>query len=115
MFVANSAGNAGPGVSTVGSPGVGAVADHGRREHARGARSTRRSPSPARAGAFTIKGASVTDALPATPLVDAATANRAGVTSSAAELCKDNTLDAAKVTGKVVLCLRGTTPASTRA
>ncbi len=42
VFVANSAGNAGPGVGTVGSPGLGAVADDGRPP----ARCTARSPRP---------------------------------------------------------------------
>ena len=56
---------------------------------------------------FTVTGASLTDALPDTPLVDAATAALAPATSANAALCKAGTLDPALVTGKLVLCLRG--------
>ena len=56
---------------------------------------------------FSIKGASVTNALPDTPLVDAANAAAAGAPAADAALCKPGTLDPAKVAGKVVLCLRG--------
>ena len=56
---------------------------------------------------FTIKGASVTNALPDTPLVDSASAGLPGAPAADVALCKPNTLDPAKVTGKIVLCLRG--------
>ena len=39
--------------------------------------------------------------------MDAANAGRAGAPAADAALCKAGTLDPAKVTGKVVLCLRG--------
>ncbi|HWK30301.1 MAG TPA: S8 family serine peptidase [Solirubrobacter sp.] len=103
VFVANSAGNAGPGAGTVGSPAsvpwlttVGAstlarafISD----VTIRGAGET-----------FTLHGASVTNALPATPVVDAAAA---GLPGKDASLCRAGELDPAKVAGKVVLCLRG--------
>jgi hypothetical protein len=106
VFVANSAGNAGPGAGTVGSPSsvpsttaVGADTLH---------RAFSSIVTITRPGeTFTIKGASVTNALASTPLVDAANAAAAGATSAAAALCQDGTLDPAKVAGKVVLCLRG--------
>ncbi len=106
VFVANSAGNAGPGASTVGSPAsvpwlttVGADTLH----RAFTSRVTVTRPDEP----FSVKGASVTNELPDSPLADAANSARAGVPAANAELCMDNTLDPAKVAGKVVLCLRG--------
>ena len=106
VFVANSAGNAGPGVGTVGSPAsvpwlttVGADTLH----RAFTATVTVNGAS----GTFTIKGASVTNALGTNPLADAANSAPAGVPAANAELCMPNTLDPAKVTGKIVLCMRG--------
>ncbi|MGH9042033.1 MAG: S8 family serine peptidase, partial [Acidimicrobiia bacterium] len=52
-----------------------------------------------------VKGEVVSVALPDTPMVDAATAAAPGVPAEEAELCRPDTLDAAKVSGRVVLCL----------
>jgi subtilisin family serine protease len=96
VFVATSAGNTGPGVSTLGNPAtmpwvttVGASTQSRFFE-----------------GTITLgngkkyKGASVTPGLSGwTPLVDAATAGD--------EFCAPGNLDPAIVTGKIVLCLRG--------
>jgi subtilisin family serine protease len=106
VFVANSAGNAGPAASTVGSPSsvpwttsVAATTLH---------RAFNSSVTVSRPGDpdFTVTGASVTDGV-AGPLVDAASAALPPATSATAALCKAGTLDPALVSGKVVLCLRG--------
>jgi subtilisin family serine protease len=53
-------------------------------------------------------GASTTRELPnLTPMVMAEDSGRAGVAPSEAELCGQGTLDPAKVSGKLVVCLRG--------
>ncbi len=106
VFVANSAGNSGPGAGTVGSPAsVPWLTTVGASTMARAFISdvTVKGASET----FTIKGASVTNALPDTPLVDAAGAGLPGAPAADVALCKPNTLDPAKVAGKVVLCLRG--------
>jgi hypothetical protein len=106
VFVANSAGNAGPGASTVGSPAsVPWLTTVGADTLARQFSSTVTIKGTNEQFSFT--GASVSNALPDTPLVDAVNAAAPGVTAANAELCMDNALDPAKVAGKVVLCLRG--------
>ena len=95
VFVATSAGNDGPAPETVGNPAtmpwVTAV----------GASTQRRFWE----GIVTLgngkryRGASITRNLGSRPLVDAA--------SAGSELCEPGKLDASKVTGKIVLCLRG--------
>jgi hypothetical protein len=82
VFVANSAGNAGPNPGTVGSPSsvpwttsVAASTLH------RAFTSTVTITRPG--DTFTIKGASVTNALPSAPLVDAANAGVAGAPAAA--------------------------------
>src|SRR3954452_14801127 len=106
VYVSTSAGNDGPGASTVGSPtGVpwvtSVAADTLSRTFQATATITKGGTT------LTVTGASVTNALPASPLVDAAAAGAAGVPVAAAELCLPGSLDPAKVTGKVVLCKRG--------
>src|SRR4051794_2308253 len=106
VFVANSAGNSGPGAGTVGSPAsVPWLTTVGADTLARQFSST--ATVKGNNEQFSITGASVTNALPDTPLVDAANAAKAGATQANAELCMPNSLDPAKVAGKVVLCLRG--------
>lgn len=100
VFVAVSAGNAGPGTSTL---------DH---------------PSPwlttTAAATYTVNestvvlgngqkyiGASTTLGLPSTPLVESLAAKAAGAADSDATLCFPGSLDPAKVAGKIVLCDRG--------
>jgi subtilisin family serine protease len=106
VFVANSAGNSGPGAGTVGSPAsVPWITTVGASTLARAFISTVTVKGASEQ--FTIKGASVTNALPDTPLVDSANAGLPGAPAADVALCKPNTLDPAKVTGKIVLCLRG--------
>ena len=106
VFVANSAGNSGPGAGTVGSPAsVPWLTTVAASTLARSFTSTVTIKGATET--FTVKGASVTNALPDTPLVDAANAAAAGAAAANAALCKPGTLDPAKVAGKVVLCLRG--------
>ncbi|MDX6719690.1 MAG: hypothetical protein QOJ63_1944, partial [Solirubrobacteraceae bacterium] len=107
VFVSNSAGNDGPGPGTVGSPAAvpwltSVAAD----QMSRTFRATA-TVTPAVGAPITRTGDSVTGALPATTLVDAASSGLAGVSPAQAALCKPETLDPAKVTGKAVLCLRG--------
>jgi subtilisin family serine protease len=106
VFVANSAGNAGPGVSTVGSPGSAPwLTTVAASTLARQFTSTVSIKGASES--FQIKGASVTNALADSPVVDAEKSGLGGVPAAQAALCKPGTLDPAKVTGKVVLCLRG--------
>jgi subtilisin family serine protease len=95
VFVATSAGNSGPGVSTLGNPGtmpwlttVGASTQprffQGTIELGNGA---------------TYIGASITPGTGVAPLVDAANAG--------GDLCTPGTLNPALVSGKIVLCRRG--------
>jgi subtilisin family serine protease len=108
VFVANSAGNAGPGAGTVGTPTTvpwltSVAADNPTRTFEATATITPSSGAP-----FDVTGASVTGPLAAaTPVVDAATAGLASAAPGDAELCVPGALDPAKVTGNVVLCKRG--------
>jgi subtilisin family serine protease len=108
VFVANSAGNGGPGAGTVGTPTTvpwltSVAAENPAKTYTATAHITPSSGAP-----FDITGASVTAAL-STPaqVVDAANSAAAGADPADAELCMPDTLDPAKVGGKVVLCLRG--------
>jgi subtilisin family serine protease len=110
VFVANAAGNTGPEAGTVGSPGaVPWLASVGATTLGR----TFQSPvtvTPTGASGGTpveAKGASLTDALSARPLLDAAALPASGSSPAQAELCLPGSLDAAAVAGKAVLCKRG--------
>lgn len=101
VFVSASAGNSGPGESTVAhnSPWLTTVAatTHARLEN-----------TVVLGNGKKLVGASVVDKpLKNTPLVAAEDIPAAGVTPADAALCGPNTLDAAKASGKMVLCLRG--------
>ncbi|WP_020576974.1 S8 family serine peptidase [Actinopolymorpha alba] len=101
VFVAASAGNSGPGASTVAhnSPWVTTVA---------ASTHDRSSPKSVTLGkGQTYAGIGVGPAVASTGLVDAGAAVKAGESASDAELCKAGSLDPAKVIGKVVLCKRG--------
>ena len=92
VFVAASAGNAGPGQETVGSPASAPwVTAVGASTHDRFFEGTVRLGNNA-----AYKGASVTRGLGSRPLVDGEDAGSIG--------CEAGKLDPAKVTGKIVLC-----------
>ena len=101
VFVAASAGNSGPGASTVAhnSPWVTTVA----------ATTFKRDEATVVLGnGARYLGASVTKAaFPQTATVLSTAAVLAGATAEAARLCTPGTLDPAEVTGKVVVCDRG--------
>ncbi len=101
IFVANSAGNSGPGASTLDHPApwVTTVA----------AATFRRAFQAVELGnGARYVGASTTPSLPtATPLVTAASVKLASAATTDAARCFAGTLDPAKTTGKVVVCDRG--------
>jgi len=111
VFVAASAGNAGPTTSTVAHPGpwltTVAAGTHNRNGEG----------SVTLGNGATYAGASFATALGSTPIVDSANsldpayvhdpATGIATAALAAELCVPGSLDAAKVTGKIVLCKRG--------
>jgi subtilisin family serine protease len=112
VFVATSAGNSGPTVSTVAHPGPWVTTVAAGTHNRDGVGSTTLGSGDV------FNGSSYANALGATPLIDAAAAALPGANPAAAELClsgADNlvngtptpVLDPAKVTGKVVLCKRG--------
>ncbi|GAA2375375.1 S8 family serine peptidase [Dactylosporangium salmoneum] len=101
VFVANSAGNNGPGVSTLDHPApwVTTVA----------AATFRKAYRTVQLGnGARYVGASTTPALttPA-PLISSLSAKLAAAADNEAKLCFDGTLDPAKVAGKIVICDRG--------
>jgi subtilisin family serine protease len=109
VFVATSAGNDGPGESTVGQPTsvpwvTSVAADNPARTFTATAHIT-----PSNGAPFDITGASVTGPLVTpTEVVDAANSVAAGTDPQEAARCFPGSLDPAKVGGKIVLCLRGT-------
>jgi len=101
VFVANSAGNSGPGASTLDHPApwVTTVA----------AATFRRAFQAVELGdGHRYIGASTTSSLPTlTPLVTAASVKLAAAAALDASRCFDGTLDPAKTAGKIVVCDRG--------
>jgi subtilisin family serine protease len=107
VFVAVSASNDGPDPGTIGDPaGVPWVASAAASSTARTFTATA-TITPTAGAVLNITGASAGAGHAAAPLIDAAAAGKAGVAVADAELCLQDTLDPAKVTGKVVLCKRG--------
>jgi subtilisin family serine protease len=104
VFVATSAGNSGPEASTVAhnSPWNTTVAAS---THDRAF-----TKSITLGNGATYIGAGVGPAVPSAGLVDSATAGKPGSNPTEAERCFVDTLDPAKVTGKIVLCQRGINP-----
>ena len=101
VFVATSAGNNGPGASTVAhnSPWLTttAASTHSNFEN-----------TVVLGNGQKYKGASISStAVPSVPLVDSSAGGAAGADATALSLCGPNTLDPAKVTGKMVVCVRG--------
>ncbi|HYU85986.1 MAG TPA: S8 family serine peptidase, partial [Kribbellaceae bacterium] len=103
VFVATSAGNDGPGVSTVSKnyPWVTTVANG---THDREIRTT-----VTLGNGQSYTGAGIGNGTPAAPIVLAADAAQAGADPVAAARCYPDTLDPAKATGKIVVCDRGVT------
>jgi subtilisin family serine protease len=109
IFVAASAGNSGPTVSTVAhpSPWITTVAA--------GTHNRSGSGSVTLGNGATYYGASLATAVGPVPLVDSTAAGAAGASATAVSLCYSigtnggaPALDPAKVTGKIVVCDRGT-------
>jgi subtilisin family serine protease len=103
VFVANSAGNSGPGASTLDNPApwVTTVA----------AATFRRAFQAVQLGnGARYVGASTTPSLPTlTPLVYALNVKLASASDANAKICAAGTLDPAKAAGKIVVCNRGVT------
>jgi subtilisin family serine protease len=101
VFVATSAGNTGPGVSTVGKnyPWVTTVANG---THDREVRTT-----VTLGNGKTYTGAGIGAGTPNSPVILAKDAGLAGANPTNLVLCMPGTLDQAKVTGKIVVCDRG--------
>lgn len=102
VFVSAAAGNAGPGASTVDNamPWETTVAA--------GTHDVAYSKSATLGNGTTYTGVGVGAAVPSAPLVDSATAAKPPATTADATICALGSLDPAKVTGKIVLCARGT-------
>jgi hypothetical protein len=101
VFVATSAGNTGPGVSTVGKnyPWVTTVANG---THDRDVQTT-----VTLGNGKSYTGAGIGAGTPSTPVILAKDAGLPNATPANLVLCMPNTLDPAKVTGKIVVCDRG--------
>ncbi len=101
VFVAASAGNSGPAASTVAhnSPWITTVAAS---THDRGY-----DKSVTLGNGATYQGSGQGPAVPSSPLIDSVQAGLPGAPANEVELCYPGRLDPAKVTGKIVLCLRG--------
>ena len=101
VFVATSAGNSGPGATTVAhiSPWLASVAAGTHNRSGTGAVTL--------GNGATYTGASLTSAVGPAPLVYAGAVKLAAADLTEASLCFPGTLDPAQVTGKVVLCDRG--------
>ena len=114
VFVATSAGNSGPTTGTVAHPSVWATTV------AAGTHNRNGEGSVTTGDNATYAGASYSNALGSTPIIDSVNAGLPGADPVKVELCYgagDNViagvptpvLDPAKVAGKIVLCKRGTT------
>lgn len=103
VFVATSAGNSGPGASTVAhnSPWVTTVAAG---THDRDGRGT-----VTLGDGTTYPGKSITAAAGPAPLVNSTSVGLAGASARDAQLCVAGALDPAQVAGKIVTCARGVT------
>jgi hypothetical protein len=101
VFVSTSAGNSGPGPSTVAfnSPWTMTVAAS---THDRAS-----TKSVTLGDGQTFTGAGVGPAVPSSPLIDSVNAGLPTADPAEVELCFVGTLDPAKVSGKIVLCRRG--------
>ncbi len=101
VFVAASAGNAGPASSTVAhpSPWITTVAAASHNRNGNG--------SVTLGNGSTYAGASVATAVGPAPFIDSTTAGMAGADPAEVALCYPGTLDPAVVTDKIVLCDRG--------
>jgi subtilisin family serine protease len=101
VFVAASAGNSGPATSTVAHPGPWLTTV------AAGTHNRNGVGTVTLGNGASYTGASYATAMPASPLVDAATLALAPATAADAELCAPGSLDPALTSGKAVLCKRG--------
>ncbi len=101
VFVAASAGNSGPGASTVAhpSPWITTVAASTHDRDGAG--------SVTLGNGVTYSGASLTAGVGPAPIVNSDTAGLAGATAAEVALCFPGTLDPAVVTGRIVVCDRG--------
>jgi subtilisin family serine protease len=104
VFVATSAGNSGPGASTVAhnSPWVTTTAA--------GTLDRTGTKSVTLGNGTTYQGVGLGPAVPSSPLILSTAAGRAGADPTQVRLCFLGTLDPAKVTGKIVVCDRGVNP-----
>jgi subtilisin family serine protease len=107
VFASVSAGNAGPGANTVGSPAsVPWVTTVGASQQDRSFLATANLTSTSGAP-LSVSGVSVTNAVGPADLVDSEFVRAAGASAADARLCIGGTLNPTQVSGKIVLCLRG--------
>jgi len=102
VFVATSAGNSGPDTSTVAHPSPWVTTT------AAGTHNRSGSGSVTLGNGATYTGASFAPKTGPAPLVDSVAVGIAGASAVDVELCVPESLDPAKVTGKIVICKRGT-------
>jgi len=102
VFVSAAAGNAGPGATTVDNamPWETTVAA--------GTFDQGYSTTVTLGNGSSYTGVGLGAAVPSSPLIDSVDAGLSGADPAQVELCFSGTLDPAKVTGKIVLCKRGT-------
>jgi subtilisin family serine protease len=102
VFVAVAAGNAGPNAGTVDNamPWEATVGA--------GTHDVKYAKNVVLGNGASYEGVGLGPAVPTSPLIDSSTAAAAGQTTANATLCVLNSLDPAKIAGKIVLCTRGT-------